>query len=209
MRALQFTGAVILLLSFFTFAQSDENVKSVYHSFTVGPALPLTNTSVMTNPDTTPGADPMMRELKSGWNVAWTFFKKPFTAFDNALSGLAFGGKISYSRWERDSTYTPVTFLGVEGITRFYIPKIVEPVDFFAQAGAGWFLGEYGFSDPDTVDWDIWTSTPILQEGLSSFGVHFGVGVNADVVEVMPVVTVVATRRSLSAWVALNLGMVF
>jgi hypothetical protein len=47
-----------------------------------------------------------------------------------------------------------------------------------------------------------------VKKGRNCFGVHFGVGVNADVVEIMPVITIVVTRK-LSAWLSLNAGMTF
>jgi len=217
MRTLKCTGAVVLLLSISSFAglsgKSGNDSKATFNSFTVGPALPIGGTAVMTRPETDPPAnpptDPLMRSLKSGWEAGWTFFGKPFLSSDNALSGLAFGGKVSYSRWNRDSTWTPVTILGVQGIVRYYIPPVIKQVDLFGQAGAGWFIGEYGFFDPDTLDRSSATQERIVTKGQNWLGVHFGVGMNADVVEVLPVITVVATKSKLSTWLSLNLGMTF
>lgn len=213
MRILKCTGAILLLVVVSSFAgifgRSGDDAKSTYTSFTVAPAFPLGSGQVVTNPDPSPTANPMLRGLHNGWEAAWTFFGKPFLGFDNALSGAAFGGKVSYCRWNRDSTWTPVTILGVQGIARYYLPPLVKPVDFFTQAGGGWFIGEYGFFDQDTIDWGNATRDRVVKLGQNWLGVHLGVGMNADVVEVMPVITIVATRSKLSTWLSLNIGMTF
>jgi hypothetical protein len=203
MKALKITGLSVVLLFFYSFAGLKDTTKATYNSFSVGPAYPIGNTAAPTIPVTN------LKKLHNGWDATWTFFGKPFLENYNVLSGVAFGGKVSYSRWERDSTFTPVTFLSVQGIVRYYTPRFIGPLDFFGQVGGGWFLGEYGFTDPDTVDWNHPDFEPIVHKGQNCLGVHFGVGVNADVVEVMPVLTIVATKRKLSTWLSLNVGMTF
>ena len=203
MRALKFTGVSILLLSFYTFAGLKDTTKSTFHSFTGGLALPLSNTSVPTISATN------YKKLKPGWEFGWTFFGKPFKKFDNALSGLSFGGKVGYSRWKRDSTWTQVTFLGVRGIVRYYLPRSLKPLGVFAQAGGGWFTGEYGFSDPDTVDWSDPDFDPVVTRGQNCFGFDLGVGVDVDIFEILPIITFVKTENDLSIWLSLNLGMTF
>jgi len=205
MRALTTSGICVMVWCFFSFAGLKDTAKTTLNSFTVGPAYPIGNTEAPTIPVTN------LKRLHNGWDAGWTFFGKPFLEYENGLSGLAFGGKASYSRWERDSTLTPVTFLGVQGIVRYYTPRFIKPIDFYGQVGGGWFLGEYGFTDPDTVDWAHPDPTfkVVVHEGRNSFGIHFGIGVNADIVEVMPVVTVVATKRKLSTWLSLNVGLTF
>ena len=200
MKTLLTTGVSILFLSCFSYA------KNTGHSFKLGVAVPLTNTSVMTIPD---DANPNPKSLGPGWEFGWTFFGKPFHASGTALNGLAFGGTIRYSRWVRDSTYTPVTFLGVEALSRFYLP-IELPVQMFAQIGGGMFIGEYAFSDPDTIDGTFPPGTDQIKvtEGKKSPGMNFGVGFNWDVIEIVPLITVVFTDKP-SAWFSLNAGMVF
>jgi hypothetical protein len=200
MKTLKITGLFALSLFFYSFAGLKDETKTTYHSFSIGPAYTIGNTEAPTIPVTN------LKKLHNGWDADWTFFGKPFLG--TGLSGLAFGGKISYSRWVRDSTFTPVTFLGVQGILRYYMPRFINPLNFFGQVGGGWFTGEYGFTDPDTVVWDPTDFQPRVKKGQNCFGVHFGVGVNADVVEIMPVFTIVATQK-LSAWLSLNVGMTF
>jgi hypothetical protein len=200
MKALKIAGLSVLLLSFYSFAGLKEETKTTYHIFSVGPAYPIGNTEAPTIPVTN------LKKLHNGWDADWTFFGKPFLG--TGLSGLAFGGKISYSRWVRDSTFTPVTFLGVHGIARYYMPSYIKPLNFFGQIGGGWFIGEYAFTDPDTVDWNHPQFDPVVKKSQNSFGMHFGIGVNADVVEIMPVVTIVATKKP-SIWWSLNVGMTF
>ena len=203
MKTLRFTGVCFLLLSFYSFVGVKDTAKSTYNSFTLGPALPLSDNAAPTIPATN------IKELLPGWEAGWTFFGKPFHKKENALSGMAFGGKISYSSWRRDSTYTPVSFLGVQGIMRYYTPTLIKPLAVFAQAGAGWFTGEYSFTDPDTVDWGRPSDTPVVRDGQHCIGVHAGVGVDIDVVEILPLVMVLKTKRELCIWLSLNLGMTF
>jgi hypothetical protein len=203
MRTLQFTGVCILMLSFYSFAGIKDTTKNTYNSFTFGPALPLSNTAAMTIPKTN------MKNLKPGWEAGWTFFGKPLHEMENALSGIALGGKVSYSSWRRDSTYTPVTFLGVEGLLRYYTPPIIRPFDVFAQVGAGWYIGEYSFTEADTVDWGKPKDIPVVRDGQNCLGFDFGAGVDIDIVEILPLVRVVMTKKELCIWFSLNLGMTF
>jgi hypothetical protein len=203
MRALTNTGMCVILLSFCAFAGMKEGTKKTRHSFTVGPALPLTNTSVSTIPDSN------YKELQLGWEGSWTFTANPFYKSENGLSGLGFGGKVSYSMWERDSTLHPVTFLGAQGIVRYYLPLPTQNLDVFAQVGGGMFVGECGFSDADTVDWKRSSFDPIIKTTQYCPGFNFGAGIDLFVVELMPVITMVFTKNDVSAWLSLNLGMTF
>jgi hypothetical protein len=200
MKALKIAGLSIVLLSLCSFAGPTNESKTTFHSFFVGPANPLGNTEAPTIPVTN------LKKLHNGWDAGWTFFGKPFLG--TGLSGLALGGKISYSRWLRDSTFTPVTFLGVQGIARYYMPRFINPLKLFGQVGGGWFVGEYAFADPDTIDWNHPQFNPVVIKSQNCFGMHFGIGIDADVVEIMPVITIVATRK-LSTWLSLNVGMIF
>lgn len=208
MRALNVTGVFVVLLSFYSFAGVKEGTKTTFNSFTLGPAVPVSNTEAMTNP-TEVSPEPNLKKLKPGWEAGWTFFGKPFLELENALSGLAIGGKISYSSWRRDSTYTPVSFLGVQGIARYYIPTVIKPLDIFAQAGAGWFTGEYSFTDADTVDWGKPPTNPIVRNAQHCVGFNVGAGVDIDVVEILPLVMIVKTEKELCIWFSCNLGMTF
>jgi hypothetical protein len=182
-----------------------EGTKKTRHSFAIGPAIPLSNNSVSTVPSTN------YKELKIGWDGSWTFVGDPFYKFENALSGLGFGGKVSYSMWERDSTLHPVTFLGVQGILRYYLPLPTKNLNVFAQVGGGMFVGECGFSDPDTVDWKEASSSfsPVIKSTQYCPGFNFGAGIDLFVVELMPNITMVFTKNDVSAWLSLNLGMTF
>ncbi len=203
MKALWITGLSILVLFLYSSAGVMDDTKKTFNSFTGGLALPISKTSAITIPLTN------IRKLQPGWEVGWTFFGKPFTELENGWSGLAFGGKVSYSRWKRDSTLTPITFLGTQGIVRYYLPLSSKPLEIFTQIGGGWFIGEHGFTDPDTVDWSEAKNDPVVVTSQNCFGFDIGVGVNIDVVEILPVVTFVATKNDLSIWLALNLGMTF
>ena len=200
MRTLITAGLFVVVLSCFSYA------KNTFHSFTLGAAVPLSSTSAMTIPD---AADSNPKSLGSGWEFGWTFFGKPFQEKEGILSGLAFGGKVSYSRWVRDSTYTPVTFLGIQALSRYYL-SLDLPFNLFAQAGGGLFIGEYAFSDPDTIDGTLPPGTDQIKitEGKKSFGMNAGFGFNWDVIEIVPLVTIVFTDK-LSAWFSINAGMVF
>lgn len=112
MKVLKLSSLCVLLLCFFA------DAKNTFHSFYLGPAFPLSNTSAFTDEAFSEEIQeivPNYKELKTGWDAGWTFFGKPLTKFDNALSGLGFGGKISYSRWVRDSTLTPNYFFRSPG----------------------------------------------------------------------------------------------
>ena len=203
MKAFTNTGMCVVLLSFCIFAGMDGGTKKIRHSFTVGPARPLSNTSVSTIPDTN------YKELKLGWDGSWTFIGNPFYKADNALSGLGFGGKVSYSMWERDSTLHPVTFLGLQGIARYYLPFNIRHLDIFGQVGGGLFFGESGFSDPDTLDWNESSFTPVIKTTQYWTGINFGVGIDLFVVELMPIMNMVFTKNDVSVWLSLNFGMTF
>ncbi len=208
MKVLKLSSLCVLLLCFFA------DAKNTFHSFYLGPAFPLSNTSAFTDEAFSEEIQeivPNYKELKTGWDAGWTFFGKPLTKFDNALSGLGFGGKISYSRWVRDSTLTPITFLGVQGILRYYTPPFIKPFNLFAQAGAGMFIGEYGFSDPDTLDLNYIPAKAemIVVEGKKNLGMHFGIGIGWDVIEIFPVVTMVFTKPETSVWLSINAAVTF
>ncbi|MBN1307151.1 MAG: hypothetical protein JXA18_04490 [Chitinispirillaceae bacterium] len=201
MRAFSGAAMCVVLLSCFSHA------KSTFSSFSWALALPVGNTSAMTLPYTN------WKRLDVGWDAGMTFFGKPFLKLDNASSDLALGGKISYSRWKRDSTLTPVTFLGMQGILRYfipsqYLPPMIEPFDLFAQAGGGLFIGEYGFTSPDTTDWSQPPAEVKVTEGKKYFGMNVGVGINWNVIEIMPVVTMVFTNKP-SMWLSISAGMTF
>jgi hypothetical protein len=202
MRALTNTGICVFLLSFCAFAGMKESKKN-RHSFTVGPALPISDNSAKTIPDSN------YKNLKLGWDGSWTFTGKPFDSFDNVISGIGLGGKVSYSRWERDSTLTPVAFLGIQGIVRYSLPLKVEFLDIFAQAGGGLFMGEYGFTDPDTVDWTKPDFAPKVKTTQYCPGFNLGAGIDFFIVELMPLITMVFTKNDVSTWLSLNLGITF
>ncbi len=172
---------------------------NTYSSFSVGLALPVTSTSVKTG-TTEKKAGP-------GWDGAWTFFGKPFANSESIWSGLAFGGKISYSRWVRDSTYTVLSFVGAQGLARFYAPPVIKPFDLFGQVGGGLFVGEYGFGDDDTLVLKHPTDQTV--QGKKNIGIHFGIGIDWDVIEFMPMITMVLTKDRASAWLSVNAGMKF
>jgi hypothetical protein len=175
--------------------------KNTFSSFTLAPAYPVSSR----NAETPTGP----KALANGWEAGWTFFGKPFAAFKNGISPLAFGGKISYSRWLRDSTATPVTFLGTEVITRYYLPRFIKPVETFLEGGAGMFIGEYAFTSVDTMAWSPQPVESVVFEGKKNFGFHIGIGLDWDVVEVLPVLTFVNSKDGMSIWLAINAGMTF
>lgn len=195
MRALKFVMVSVLLVSVFA------DAKNAFSSFSVGPALPVSNSSAPTTPLTN------FKKLGTGWDAGMTLFGNPLTD-DATLSGALIGGKISYSRWLRDSTLTPVTFLGVQGVVRYYTPPVISPFNLFAQTGAGLFIGEYGFADPDTIDGSQPENEIKVTPGKKSLGGHIGFGINWDVVEILPVLTLVFTNK-LSAWLSINAAVTF
>jgi|GEM_PF-5782532 len=177
------------------------HAKNTFSSFSLAPAWPVTSTKART-----PTGE---KELGTGWDAGWTLFGKPFTRLDNPLKGLALGGRISYSRWLRDSTSTAVTFLGTQVIARYYIPRIVRPIDLFCQAGGGMFIGEYNFCSVDTTNWENKPRVPVIFEGQKDLGLSFGIGVNWEVVEIVPTITCVSTKDGWCGWFSLNAAMTF
>jgi hypothetical protein len=174
--------------------------KNTYSAFSLGWALPMSNAAF------TPSGE---KELSSGWDLGWTFFGLPFAESGNALSGLAFGGKINYCRWVRDSTLTELTFLGTQGIVRYYAPLNIKPFDLFIQAGLGMFIGEHGFGDPDTLTPGRRQMDIKVFEGIKNTGVSFDIGIDWDVFEVSPGMTIVLTQEKSSAWFSINAAMKF
>jgi hypothetical protein len=171
--------------------------KNTYSVFSIGRALPTSSAA------TTPTGD---KKLDKGWEGGWTFFGLPF-AKSSALSGLAFGGKISYDSWKRDSTMSALNFLGTQGIMRFFIP--IKPLDLFVQAGAGMFIGEHGFTDPDTLKGFPPPTERIVTKGNKYTGISLNIGIDWDIIEVTPGWTMVFTKGNPSAWFSLNAAMKF
>jgi hypothetical protein len=194
MRVIKLVCICVAALTFVAHA------KNTYSAFSLGCALPMSTAA------TTRGND---KELAMGWDAGWTFFGLPFAESGSALSGLAFGGKISYCRWVRDSTLTGLAFLGTQGIVRYYTPLKIKPIDLFVQAGFGMFIGEHGFSDPDTLYRSPIPPDITVTEGKKNTGVSFNVGVDWDVFEVSPGMTIVFTQGKSSAWFSINAAMKF
>ncbi|MBN1576922.1 MAG: hypothetical protein JW913_10235 [Chitinispirillaceae bacterium] len=206
MKTARIIVSSILLL--YCFSQA----KNTYSVISVGLAVPLSSAAPIWGPnDTGVLVHIGDKNLNMGWEGSLTFFGLPFTKFENALSGLAFGGKISYNRWKRDSTMQECTFLGTEGIVRYYLPVKINRFAFFGQVGGGMFIGEHGFNDMDTVP----ASPPpsggvtLVTEGQKDFGASFNIGINWDVIEFSPGVTMVFTSGKPSAWFSLNAAAKF
>jgi hypothetical protein len=174
--------------------------KNTYSAFSLGSALPMSSSAP------TPTGDKM---LGAGWEAGWTFFGLPFAQSESALSGLAFGGKISYDRWLRDSTMKELTILGTQVIVRYYAPLKIKPFDLFVQGGLGMFIGEHGFADPDTVKGWPPPFNLIVTEGKKNTGLSFNVGMDWDVLEISPGLTIVFTKEKSSAWLSINAAMKF
>ncbi|MGA2507634.1 MAG: hypothetical protein ABSF80_09180 [Chitinispirillaceae bacterium] len=177
--------------------------KNTYTVFSLGPAWPVSGSAapVDTMGDT--------KKLGPGWNGSWTFFGLPFSKSGTALSGLGFGGKISYGRWERDSTFTEINFLGTQAIVRYYVPLTIKPFDLFVQAGGGMFIGYHGFTDPDTLNLQYPPTTIQVTKGIKNTGVSFNIGMDWDVIELSPGMTMVFTKRKTSAWFEIDAAMKF
>ena len=176
------------------------HAKNTYSAFSVGLALPMASSAL------TPTGG---KHLDIGWDGAWTFFGLPFTRSENALSGIAFGGKINYSRWTRDSTLKELYMLGTQGIVRYYVPVKLKPFDLFAQLGGGMFIGEHGFTDPDTIPAGSPPPERLVTEGVKNFGVSFNIGADWDVIEVTPGITLVFTKGKPSAWLSISAAAKF
>jgi len=196
MRVLTMVCIGVVALPFL--AQAD----NTYSAYSLGFAPPLSPAAK------TLGAD---KKLGMGWDAGWTFFGLPFSKSGPVLSGLAFGGKINYSRWVRDSTRKETTFLGTQGIVRYYTPFNVKPFDLFLQAGGGMFIGEHGFTDPDTIP-PVPAPSPverIVTKGIKSLGVSFNIGLDWDVLECTPGLTMVFTKGKPSTWLSINAAAKF
>lgn len=176
------------------------HAKNTYTSVSLGLALPMGSAAL------TPTGD---KNLGLGWDGGLTFFGLPFAEMDNPLSGLAFGGKINYTRWVRDSTLKELTFLGTQGIIRYYAPLQIKPFDVFAQVGCGMFIGEHGYSDPDTVPGYPMPSDIEVIEGKKNLGLSIIIGMNMDVLEIAPGITMVFTNDKPSTWFSLNAAAKF
>ena len=179
------------------------HAKDAYSVFSIGPAWPLSGSAAKVD---TMGNT---KALGTGWNGAWTFFGYPFTKSETALSALAFGGKISYGRWARDSTYSEINFLGTQIIARYTVPPMIKPFDLFIQAGFGMFIGYHGFSDPDTLNTSSNPPNILVTKGQTTTGVSFNIGIDWDVIEISPGITVVLTKDNSSAWFEIDAAMKF
>jgi hypothetical protein len=196
MRVLKMVCISVIALTFVVQA------KNTYSVFSVGLAMPMSSATMT---DTLGGT----RNLKNGWDGGWTFFGLPFTKSGSVLSGLAFGGKISYSRWVRDSTLKELTFLGTQGIVRYYLPFHLNRFDFFGQVGCGMFIGEHGYSDPDTINRTKFPQPELIIEGKKNTGVSINLGMDWDVMEVTPGMTIVLTKGKPSTWFSLSAAAKF
>ena len=179
------------------------HAKNTYSVFSIGPAIPISGSAALV--DTAMGNT---KNLGTGWEAGWTFFGLPFSKSGPALSGLAFGGKISYCRWVRDSTLSELTFLGTQGIVRYYLPVSIKPFDLFVQAGSGMTIGEHGFADPDTLN-RLSLPQYLVNKGIKKVGSSFNIGIDWDVFEVSPGVMFVPTRGKASAWFSIDAAMKF
>jgi len=184
------------------------HAKNTYSVFSLGAALPVSPSAAQTSTDP---ALPSEKKLGKGWDAGWTFFGFPFSGSGRALSGLALGGKINYCRWTRDSTRKELYFLGTQGIVRYFAPLNIKPFDLFIQTGCGMFIGEHGFADPDTIP-PVPAPSPvnlIVTEGIKNLGISFSLGLDWDIIEFMPGVTVVYTKSKPSAWLSINAAAKF
>ena len=184
------------------------HAKNTYSAFSLGLALPTSPSGAQTSTDPTL---PSEKKLGNGWDAGWTFFGFPFSESGPTLSGLAFGGKINYSRWVRDSTRKELTFLGTQGIVRYYTPLNIKPFDLFLQAGCGMFIGEHGFADPDTIP-PVPAPPPanrIVTEGIKNLGVSFNIGLDWDVIEITPGMAMAFTKGKTSAWLSISMAAKF
>jgi hypothetical protein len=133
----------------------------------------------------------------------------PFEKNENALSGLGLGLKLNYSRWMRDSTWKELTFLGTQAIVRYYLPVKPAELEFFGQIGAGMFIGEHSFSDPDTLERALLPSPPIIIEGEKNMGFTANIGIDWRFLEFTPGITVVFTKPYPSTWITFCLAAKF
>jgi hypothetical protein len=183
------------------------HAKNTYSVFSLGLAVPTSSAAPMYDLDYNYVGD---KNLKPGWEGGLTFFGLPFTKLENALSGLALGGKINFCRWERDSTLKELTFLGTQGIVRYYLPLLkIKPFDLFAQIGCGMFIGEHGFADHDSIPASPKPNDLKVTEGQKDLGVSFNIGIDWDVIEFTPGMTMVLTSDKPSMWFSLNAAAKF
>jgi hypothetical protein len=92
---------------------------------------------------------------------------------------------------------------------RYYVPPIIKPFDLFIQAGGGMFIGEHGFTDPDTLNHSSPPSDAVVTDGKKNTGISFAVGIDFDVIEFFPGMTMVFTKGNTSAWYSLSTAMKF
>jgi hypothetical protein len=186
------------------------HAKDTYSAFSLGLAGPLSSSAVTQIVVPTPG-DTLINEknLGMGWELGWTFFKFPFAESEGALKGLAFGGKISFCRWVRDSTLKENTILGTQGIVRYYAPFKLAWFDPYIQGGLGMFIGERGFNETDTVPGYPPPFDRIVTLGKKNIGMSLNVGLDWDVIELYTGLTMVLTSEKSSAWLSLGAAMKF
>jgi len=202
MRVFKLVCISMAVMAFITHAE-----KSTYSIFSIGPAIPLGSTAATVLP--TSDSVQHTKNLSTGWGASWTFLGFPFLNSPSPiLSGLAFGGKVSYNRWVRDSTWTEVSFLGTQAIVRYDLPPVIKPFKLFAQAGFGMFIGLNGFTNIDTLEMSaMQNSQAIVTNGVKHAGASFNMGIDWDVIEVTPGITVVFTNSKTSAWFSIDAAM--
>jgi hypothetical protein len=179
---------------------SATHAKNTYTVLSLGVASPMNSATH------TPSGDKL---LKTGWDGGFTFFGLPFEKNENALSGLGLGLKLNYSRWMRDSTWKELTFLGTQAIVRYYLPVKPAECEFFGQIGGGMFIGEHGYSDPDTLDRSILPPSPVIFKGIKNFGFTANIGIDWRFLEFTPGMTVVFTKPYPSTWITFSLAAKF
>jgi hypothetical protein len=177
--------------------------KNTYSVISLGPALPIASSAARVNlsGDT--------KKFGTGWGAGLTFLGFPFAKNESTLSDLAFGGKISYNRWVRDSTMTQVFFLGTQGIVRYDLPPVIKPFKLFVQAGWGVFIGPRSFTSADTLDYNAEPSPLIPIAGMKKCGASLAAGIDWDVFEFSPEITMVFTRGKPSTWLSINAAIKF
>jgi hypothetical protein len=205
MRAVKLVCICVATLAFAVHA------KDTYSAFSLGFAGPMSSGAVVSARPSESGTDTMFSEktLAMGWELGWTFFKLPFAESGGPLSGLGFGGKISFCRWVRDSTLKELTILGTQAIVRYYTPFKIAGFDPFVQGGLGMFIGERGFQERDTVPGYPPPFDRIVTLGKKNIGISLNVGLDWDVIEVTPGLTLVLTSEKSSAWLSLSAAMKF
>jgi|WetSurMetagenome_2_1015567.scaffolds.fasta_scaffold174530_2 hypothetical protein len=193
--------AVCMCAAAITFVAHAE--KNTYSVISLGPALPISSSAARVN------SSGETKKFGTGWGAGWTFLGFPFAKYESTLSGLAFGGKISYNRWVRDSTLTQVFFLGTQAIVRYNLPPMIKPFNLFVQAGWGMFIGPRSFTSADTLDYNFQPSPLVPIDGMKKCGASFIAGMDWDVFEIAPEIVMVFTRGKPSAWFSINAAMKF